>query len=132
VPPAQGGVPARVRCLAFQRLLPISDLSSQISTGGYEASGTSDMKFMMNGAVNRDPRRANIEIGQEAGDENFFLFDLTPNRGRQPGVVQPLLALQPRTGHASGARPDPLGSLQLQRAGCLRSLRDTLLTQGDH
>jgi glucan phosphorylase len=61
----------------LQRLLPGSDISSQSC---YEASGTSDMKFMMNGALNRDPRRANIEIGQEAGDENFFLFDLTPNR----------------------------------------------------
>jgi starch phosphorylase len=117
-----------------EKLIPASDVSNQISTAGYEASGTSNMKFMMNGALTIGTRDgATIEMAEEAGEENFFLFGLTADQvASSRGWYNPEWHYdhEPETraaldlifsNHFSPSEPD-----------IFEPLRKTLLTGGDY
>jgi len=117
-----------------ERLIPASDVSNQISTAGYEASGTSNMKFMMNGALTIGTRDgATIEMAQEAGEDNFFLFGLTAQQvSDSRGWYNPRWHYehQPET----RAALDLISSDYFSRnePGVFAPLCNTLLAGGDH
>ena len=117
-----------------ERLIPASDVSNQISTAGYEASGTSNMKFMMNGALTIGTRDgATIEMAEEAGEENFFLFGLTAEQvTASRGWYSPQWHYdnEPET----RAALDLIFSNYFSRyePGVFGPLRDALLARGDY
>ena len=117
-----------------EHLIPASDVSNQISTAGYEASGTSNMKFMMNGALTIGTRDgATIEMAAEAGEENFFLFGLTAEQ-----VIGSRGWYNPHWHYEN--EPETRQALDLifsnyfsrYEPGVFGPLRDVLLTHGDH
>jgi starch phosphorylase len=117
-----------------ERLIPASDVSEQISTAGYEASGTGNMKFMMNGALTVGTRDgATIEMAEEAGEENFFLFGLTAEQvADSKGWYNPLWHYE--------NEPEAREALNLifkdhfsrDEPGIFAPIRATLLERGDY
>ena len=118
-----------------EHLIPATDVSNQISTAGYEASGTSNMKFMMNGALTLGTRDgATIEMAEEAGEENFFLFGLTAEQ-----VANSRSWYSPYWHYDN--EPETRAALELLRSdhftpgdepGIFAPVTETLLTGGDY
>jgi starch phosphorylase len=117
-----------------ERLIPASDVSEQISTAGYEASGTSNMKFMMNGALTIGTRDgATIEMAEAAGEENFFLFGLSADE-----VSARRGTYNPRWHYDND--PETRAALDLiagdafsrRERGVFAPILDALLGDGDH
>ena len=120
-------------CTLAEHLIPAADVSEQISTAGYEASGTGNMKFMMNGALTVGTRDgANIEIAEEAGEENTFMFGLTTEQ-----VLGNRGWYNPRWHYEND--PETRAALDLifnnhfspDEPGVFEPIRETLLVKGD-
>jgi starch phosphorylase len=117
-----------------EQLIPASDVSEQISTAGYEASGTGNMKLMMNGALTIGTRDgATIEMAAAAGEENFFLFGLTAEE-----VASSRGRYNPQWHYDN--EPETRAALDLiagnrfsqNEPGVFAPILDVLLRKGDH
>jgi starch phosphorylase len=117
-----------------ERLIPASDVSNQISTAGYEASGTSNMKFMMNGALTVGTRDgATIEMAEEAGEENLFLFGLTVEQVESSrGWYRPQWHYENELETKAALDLIFSNHFNLYEPGVFHPLGDMLLSSGDH
>jgi starch phosphorylase len=117
-----------------ERLIPASDVSNQISTAGFEASGTSNMKFMMNGALTVGTRDgATIEMAEQAGEENFFLFGLTADQvAGSRGWYNPYWHYENEPETRAALDLIFSNHFSLNEPGVFEPLRDALLTHGDY
>ena len=117
-----------------EKLIPASDVSNQISTAGYEASGTSNMKFMMNGALTVGTRDgATIEMAEEAGEDNLFLFGLTVEQVEASrGWYTPYWHYENEPETKAALDLIFSGHFNRTEPGIFDSLRDVLLTHGDY
>ena len=112
-----------------EKLIPAADVSEQISTAGTEASGTSNMKFMLNGAVTLGTLDgANIEIVEQAGAENNYIFGATVEEIQDPGrtdTPEGLCEAQPRLRRVVESLVD--GTFNDGGTGMFRELYDSLM-----
>ncbi len=117
-----------------EQLIPASDVSNQISTAGYEASGTSNMKLMMNGALTIGTRDgATIEMAEAAGEDNFFLFGLSAEQVAQSrGWYDPQWHYDHEPETRAALDLIFSGHFSRHEPGVFEPLRQTLLTHGDH
>ena len=117
-----------------ERLIPATDVSNQISTAGYEASGTSNMKFMMNGALTIGTRDgATIEMAEEAGEENFFLFGLTAEQvANSRSWYNPWWHYENEAETRTALDMVFSDYFSQNEPGVFEPLRETLLTGGDY
>jgi glycogen phosphorylase len=117
-----------------ERLIPATDVSNQISTAGYEASGTSNMKFMMNGALTIGTRDgATVEMAAAAGEENLFLFGLTAEQvASSRGWYSPQWHYENEPETRATLDLIFSGHFNRDEPGVFEPLRETLLTGGDY
>ncbi len=122
------------RVSVAERLIPASDVSEQISTAGYEASGTSNMKFMMNGALTIGTRDgATIEMAEAAGEENFFLFGLSAEEVAQSrGWYNPQWHYDNEAETRAALDLIAANHFSQHEPGVFSPILDALLRHGDH
>jgi starch phosphorylase len=116
-------------------IMPGADLSEQISTAGTEASGTGNMKLALNGALTiGTDDGANIEIRQQVGDANIFIFGLSTAEVRATRIAgyQPLRIYESHPRIKAALDAVASGQFCDDEPGRYRALVDSLLWGGDH